>query len=1155
MQLRARTGSLLLAVLVLTACQSDDAGSSESPSKHDPKGREATGEAGGKTPTSASDPTKDGNSKPGTAGSDAPGKADPANGDPSKAETMPPEPLKGDTDFSSADPTSTSGGGPGVSRGGVATSGAAGSAATTPPAAMTPTQDAANAGTPRTVERGDIYRVLDDHRILNLNGYRGLQVIDVSNVDAPRIEGRLAATGTPLEMYVVGQRAIVLMNDWQGYYGSRDDIQVEKVAGGLVLNVDISNRAAPKLLSQAVVKGSISTSRLTQGGGQAALYVAANVYQDMPPYTNTTLVKSFDVSGDAIAEKSEIDLGGYVQDVQATDANLLLVSSIDYNKAQQQSQVSVIDISRADGTMVRGGSVTVRGIVENKFNMDAYNGVLRVVSGSTWSGTRENHLETFSLDQLSAPRSLGHCAFAPGDSLFATIFIENKGFFVTYLRQDPFHAFSIDDQGRCEEHNEFIVSGWNDFLRPTLDGTRLVGVGSNDTSGRRTISISLYDTTNIDNPQPLLARADLALDNSYSEAQWDDRAFSVIEGAVNAQSSNGTAETGLILVPFQGYVQSEQRYVSQVQILTFSARTLTRRGVMDHGTAVRRSFLADTTTAANLSEEELRLYNIGNPDKPAAKGRVEVAPNYRQLFVYGDYVARVHDPSMYFGWYGNTNVTPPAAKVEIVPRSGDLEAAPIASFDVPSNATLVQANKLLLSITTVFDQTTANAKTVDEQKWNTHIDAFDLSDPAKPAKRGSLDTDRIRPYYGYYPYPGGPGPVIARGGVAIDCFDCGPYPYRGSPTQYVVGDAVVFVLTQSAQKSVGTVRRCYEYAVNSQPCAITAPTPGGSSGTKTPQTCSYISGNISCAQYEGQAESCSGGFYECPGDGSECKELDPKDVATQRNCYSGEEFRYWNVFGFDPLDIRDPDHLVLGDRVQMDKQDEGTTVYTDGKSLYFNFQRPLQASNDPRAMVKRYFKQISFADPQHASAGKAINVPGDVIAADGTTIYTRDWVWEDQDARTLVARLIVDDDLAYLQASRVFNMRSVSAVELDGAGHMLVSSDPAYSRYIPVVTSSTMQPQHKLSILDAKTLEVSGETDVDTWATFQDALNGRALFSVSGGLLVVNVSDPTKPAAQAYFPTLAWPGQIYFDGHEAMFAGGPYGMYRFNTDVFNLLMH
>lgn len=1139
MKLRARSGSWLLAIFVCVACQSDKSPSSEANSNEP----QPVGAAGSGAPTMPSA------SGPGAKGSTA-GNGAPSQQGPGKPSTDPAQPPMGATDFTSADPNARSGSSSnGLSaRGSGGATAASGDAAATPPTAgpMAPTT-AENSSSTRAVERGDIYRVLDDHRILNLNAYRGLQVIDVSNVDAPRIEGRLAAVGTPLEMYVVGQRAIVLLNNWQGYYGARDDVKVESVAGGLVLNVDISNRAQPKLLSQAIVKGSITTSRLTQGGGQAALYVAANVYLDAPPYTNTTLVKSFDVSGEGIAEKSEIDLGGYVQDVQATTTDLLLVSSIDYNQQTQQSQVAVIDISRPDGTMVRGGSVTARGIVENKFNMDAYNGVLRVVSGATWSGTRENHLETFSLANLSAPRALSHCAFGSNEMLYATIFVENKGFFVTYLRQDPFHAFSIDDQGRCTEHTQYIVSGWNDFLRPALSGTRLVGVGSNDTQMRRTVSVSLYDTTNIDNPNPLLARADLALDNSYSEAQWDDRAFSVIEGAVDVKAGNGTAETGLILVPYQGYVQSEQRYVAQVQILTFSDRTLTRRGVMDHGTSVRRSFLADATTAANLSEEELRLYNLADPGAPVAKGRVEVAPNYRQLFVYGDYVARIHDPSIYFGWSGNANLTPPAATVELVPRASDLETVtPVGSIDVPSNATLIQVNDLLLSVVTILDPATANSTDPNGLKWNTHIDAYDFADPTKPVKRGSLDTDRIRPNYGGYYYP--LGPVAARGGVAIDCFDC--YPGRGGQsTQYVVGDAVVFASSESAQKSLGIVHRCDEYPVGGG-CAVSS-APGAK-----PVCGSNVGGGISCVTYKGQPESCTGSFYECPSDGGDCKEIARDSVTTTRSCYDNEEFRYWNVYAFDGVDVSDPGNLVLGERVQMDRGDEGTSVYTNGEALYYNFQRPQGATNDPRAMVKRYFKRIDYADPQRGSAGPAINVPGDVIAADGDTIYTRDWVWEDQDPRTLVGRLTINNDLAYLQASRVFSERSVSAVKLDGAGHMLVSSDPAYSwNYAPVrVPTPTEQPQHKLSILDAQSLEVSGETDIDTWATFQDATNGRALFSVSGGLLVVNVSDPAKPAAQAYFPTLAWPNQIYFDGREAMFAGGPYGVYRFDTDVFNLLM-
>src|SRR5262245_34646721 len=233
----------------------------------------------------------------------------------------------------------------------------------------------------------------------------------------------------------------------------------------------------------------------------------------------------------------------------------------------------------------------------------------------------------------------------------------------------------------------------------------------------------------------------------------------------------------------------------------------------------------------------------------------------------------------------------------------------------------------------------------------------------------------------------------------------------------------------------------------------------------------------------------------------------------------------------------------------MDKADEGTSLLPVGTALYFNYQRPLASNNDPRAIVKRYFKRIDFADPQAPDVGAGINVPGDVIAADGITIYTRDQIWEDDNTRTSVARLTVDQDLAYLQASRVFSERSVSTVKLDGAGHMLVSSDPYYSGFV----RSQTPPAHKLSILDAQSLDIAGEADVDSWASFVDAKAGRALFSVSGGLLVFNVEDAAKPVAQAYFPTVAWPNSIFFDGSEAMFAGGPYGIYRFDTNVFNLL--
>jgi hypothetical protein len=93
----------------------------------------------------------------------------------------------------------------------------------------------------------------------------------------------------------------------------------------------------------------------------------------------------------------------------------------------------------------------------------------------------------------------------------------------------------------------------------------------------------------------------------------------------------------------------------------------------------------------------------------------------------------------------------------------------------------------------------------------------------------------------------------------------------------------------------------------------------------------------------------------------------------------------------------------------------------------------------------------------------------------------------------------------------------------------------------------------KLSILDAIALDTVGEADVDSWATFQDAAHGRALYQVPGGLLVLDVLDPKKPTAQAYFTLSGWPSTILFDGQWVLFAAGPYGVYRFDASGFNLL--
>ena len=1068
-----------------------------------------------------------------------------------------PEMKPGMTDFVSADPRAGSATAQLGPSGFPTTSSAASPGAATAGSAApaTPAAGSTDGAVGRlSVERGDIYRVLGDQRLLNLNGYRGLQVIDVRDLSQPKLEGRLPVAGQPVEMYVVGDRAFVLLNNWQGYHSARDDLRVRGFTGGLVMSVDLRDRAHPALIDQAEVNGNILTSRLTQKGDQIALYVAA--------FSNngaaTSIVKSFDVSSGKLNAKSEIDLGSYVQDVQAT-TDLMLVSSLDWNTPEQRSMVTVIDISRADGVMTRGGTVKVQGMVPNKFNMDAYKGVLRVVSGSNGGGSLENHLQTFSLANLQSPTpiddcKLGHRDLSNGGSemLYATIFIENRAFFVTYFRTDPFHAFSIDDAGKCAEHNEFIVSGWNDFLRPSLSNTRLIGIGRNDQNFANRLSVSLYDAVNLDNRTPLLARADLDLSATSSEANWDDRGFSVIEDATNVRAADGTSETGLILLPYTGYDPNANQQIHKVQLLTFSNRTLTRRGVMDHGSDVRRSFEIDTDTTANLSEQQLSLFDTANPDAPKELGRLDVAPSYTRVFSYGDHIARLRENLLNY-YPATVQQTPrklPQNAVQVLAKTSDPDGSDvIASFEVPAGGRLMQVGSLLVS---VYTETTYDAFG-QNPKSQTRVQVFDLADPSKPRARGTLQTDRIEPSYngGFYPMAG----FTTTAPASIpQCFNC--YPGVVAPFGYVVDQAIVFPRTQPQQRSEGWVTHCSSY-VSGGNCYF---------DEKNKYVCGekFYTGGIQCITPENGMEACSGQFFLCDQRQPQqrCEPVEPPKN-TNRNCNTFEQFRVWQSYAFDTLDLRDPDAPRLTDRVSLPQDEETSSLVAIGDTLYYNFQKPYQMPNDARRYVKHYVRLIGFDDPGNPSRGEAINIPGDVIAADGDTVYTRDFVWNNTDARTLVARLTLSDTEAKLEASQLFEDRSVSAVKLDGKNHVLVRNDPAITQ--PMVASSAfgtagssapvpgVGPTSKLSILDAQSLSKISEADIDQWASFQDANGGRALYQVGGGLLVINVEDAQKPRAQAFFPTSYWPSEFLFDGTTILFAAGPYGIYRFDANVDNLL--
>src|SRR6185436_9658618 len=114
---------------------------------------------------------------------------------------------------------------------------------------MPPRGDSASSGVPRKVEETDLYRVEGD-RLYYLNGYRGLMVFDIANVDQPKLIGRSAIFGSPVEMVVRQGVATVVVSDW---YGTMDD--GSPFHGSIVRGIDASDAANIRILGEAKLGG------------------------------------------------------------------------------------------------------------------------------------------------------------------------------------------------------------------------------------------------------------------------------------------------------------------------------------------------------------------------------------------------------------------------------------------------------------------------------------------------------------------------------------------------------------------------------------------------------------------------------------------------------------------------------------------------------------------------------------------------------------------------------------------------------------------------------------------------------------------------------------------------------------------------------------
>ena len=516
-------------------------------------------------------------------------------------------------------------------------------------------------GAGRAVVESDIWQI-DGSTLYFFNSARGFQVIDLADVDQPVLRGTLSFAAQGEQMYLLpggtpSDRWVALLTS------SACDS-----ASGEVLLVRVRN-GIPELGPRLSFAGQIRESRMVG----SALYLATYRWSVQPvsptdPTQGTvwraeTGVVSFDlVDPSNPVARGEKVIAANPDAIQATDRFLFVATSGPATGVDDPLQpiwlrpgvhgVTVFDIADPTGVVAQLGSAQVQGRVTDKFKMNLRDEVLTVVSSrdaewrmvtrTNWY-TREygpngerlvppvlerqvynayeqaspmsTWLQTFSLATPTTPLPLGQLKIIENESLFATRFVGDRAYVVTFRQVDPLWIIDLSNPLTPAIRGELQIPGYSSYLEP-VGTNRLLAVGVDQGNA----TVALFDVADETKPTQL-SKVFLGTGWSWSEANSDEKAFKYLP------------ELGLVLVPWQGY--EDGQYIQAMQLVDYSGNRLVKRGIIPHRLQARRA-TALSDRLLSLSGQELLVVDAADRDKPVVKAELDLSLVVSRVRVDGD---------------------------------------------------------------------------------------------------------------------------------------------------------------------------------------------------------------------------------------------------------------------------------------------------------------------------------------------------------------------------------------------------------------------------------------------------------------------------------------------------------------------------------------
>lgn len=413
----------------------------------------------------------------------------------------------------------------------------------------------------KDVDEADIVKT-DGTNMYVVSG-NALYIVDAYPAETAMVLSATRFTGKPLSLYLHGDKiALICRDDRTPAYWTCSPGQCRQsptVGEKTVLYIfSVKDPLSPTLEREVGIDGDYTNSRLIgdwlyflttkpvnrydpdftlpeiRDGGDVTFTPAAYSIEGKDKAFAFTTIGSVSLDSDA-AVTAKSFLIGTAGTVYVSPDNLYIgihstgvpsrLKHIDADGREiggSSDRTEIYSFSLDDGAIRFAAHGTVDGKLLNQYAMDEHMGNLRlattVTESASWSPSTSSAVTV--LDSTLAP--IGRVSdIAPGERIYATRFMGERLYMVTFLETDPFFVVDLADPHNPSLVGKLKLPGFSNYLHP-YDSSHIIGVGKTSTWG--SVKLSLFDVGDITNPS-LVDSVVLGESGSNSEVLNDPKAF------------------------------------------------------------------------------------------------------------------------------------------------------------------------------------------------------------------------------------------------------------------------------------------------------------------------------------------------------------------------------------------------------------------------------------------------------------------------------------------------------------------------------------------------------------------------------------------------------------------------------------------------------